>query len=478
METQPVKIHKKRDFPTLIIQIVIAILTVTAALVSYTVVRAITATWSVTHLPGDPLLSADPLSFTYPTPEPIQMGAGQIMPTLNFTTSIQPTPVRWDGTKRVTVLLLGLDYRDWEAGETPRSDSMMLLTVDPLSKTAGILSIPRDMWTVIPGFDYYKINTAYFLGERYQLPGGGPQLARETVENFLGVPVDYYAQIDFNAFVQFIDSLGGLDMKIRNPIKVDPVGPGNTIILEPGTQTLSGAVTLAYARNRYTEYDDFDRATRQQEVVMAIRNQVVNLNMLPTLVTKAPELYTELSSGIRTNLTLDQIVRLAYLAEQIPVENITKGVIDTHMVSFAKSPDGLDILVPVPQSIHVLRDSIFANSTIPEGRQMYGDDWTTILKEEGARVEISDASRIDGLGERTAEFLRQKGINVTSVYPATGSSTVTYIKSYTGMVYTTRFLADLFEVDSYRIETKYIQDSPMDITLMIGTDWPRKGLVQ
>ncbi len=355
---------------------------------------------------------------------------------------------------------------------------MMLVTVDPSTKTAGILSIPRDMWTVIPGFDYYKINTAYFLGERYQLPGGGPQLARETVENFLGVPIDYYAQIDFNAFVQFIDSLGGLDMKIKTAIKVDPVGPGNTIILEPGTQTLSGAVALAYARNRYTEFDDFDRAARQQEVILAIRNQVVNLNMLPTLVAKAPELYSELSGGIRTNLTLDQIIRLAYLAEQIPVESISKGVIDTHMVQFAKSSEGLDVLIPVPERIHELRDRIFAGTTIPEGKLLYGDDWATILKEEGARVEISDASRVDGLGDKTAEFLRQKGINVTGVAPATGSSTVTYIKNYTGMVYTTRFLADLFEVDSYRIETKYIPDSPMDITIMIGKDWAKKGLAE
>jgi polyisoprenyl-teichoic acid--peptidoglycan teichoic acid transferase len=267
-------------------------------------------------------------------------------------------------------------------------------------------------------------------------------------------------------------------MKIKKAIKVDPVGPGNTIILEPGTQTLSGQVALAYARNRYTEYDDFDRATRQQEVMMAIRNQVVNLNMLPTMISKAPELYSELSTGIRTNMTLDQIIRMANLAQQIPVENITKGVIDTHMVSFAKSPDGLDILVPNPQKIHELRDSIFTSSTISEGKQIYGDDWATILKEEGARVEISDASRVDGLGEKTAEFLRQKGINVTNVYPSTGSSTVSYVKSYTGMVYTTRYLADLFEVDGYRIETKYIPDSPMDITLMIGKDWAKKGLVQ
>jgi LCP family protein required for cell wall assembly len=476
MDTQPVKVRKPFDFITLIIQIIIAILTVTAALVSFTIMRSLVISWNITPLPGNPLLNVDPLKTNYPvTPLPGETAVPTPFPKIS--SEIQPTPIQWNGTKRVTVLLLGLDYRDWEAGDTPRSDSMILLTVDPLSKTAGMMSIPRDMWTIIPGFDYFKINTAYFLGERYQVPGGGPELARQTVENFIGVPIDYYAQIDFNTFVDFIDALGGLDMKITKAIKVDPVGPGNTIILEPGTQTLTGAVALAYARNRYTEFDDFDRAQRQQDVMMAIRNQVVNLNMLPTLVAKAPELYTSLSKGIRTNLTLDDIIRLAYLAQSIPPENIQKGVIDTQMVNFAKSPDGLDILVPNPLKIHELRDSIFKTG-IAEGKQQYGDDWVTILKEEGARVEISDASRINGLGEKTAEFLRGKGINVTAVAPATGSSTVTYVKGYTGMVYTTQYLADLFEVDSTRIYMQYIPDSPMDIVLMIGADWAKKGVVQ
>lgn len=476
MDTKPVNARRKRDFPTLIIQLCTVILTVASAMGGYLIVRSVVSTWTLTSVAGEPLLNVDPLLTEYPTPTHQQGDAPAPMPTEDVVVNIQPTPIQWNGTKRVTVLLLGLDYRDWQAGDTPRSDSMMLLTVDPLSMTAGILSIPRDIWTVIPGFDYFKINTAYFLGERYKLPGGGPQLAKETVENFMGVPIDYYAQIDFNTFVEFIDALGGLDMKIKEPIKVDPVGPGNTIILEPGTQTLTGAVALGYARNRYTKYDDFDRANRQQEVLIAVRNQVVNLNMLPTLIAKAPDLYASLSKGLNTNLSLDQIIRLANLAAKIPPENITKGVIDTHMVTFAKSPDGLDILIPIPSKIHELRDSVF-RSGMTEGRRQFGGDWAAILKEEGARVEISDASRVDGMGERTAEYLRANGINVTAVTISTGSSTVSYLKSYTGMVYTTQYLADIFEIDSMRIEAHYTPDSPMDITLMIGKDWVIKGVV-
>ncbi len=84
---------------------------------------------------------------------------------------VEPNLVPWDGVGRVTILLLGLDYRDWEAQtEHSRSDTMILLTLDPLTLSAGILSVPRDLWVAIPGFKHGKINTAYYLGDAYSLP--------------------------------------------------------------------------------------------------------------------------------------------------------------------------------------------------------------------------------------------------------------------------------------------------------------------
>ena len=206
---------------------------------------------------------------------------------------IAPSTAPWDGAGRVTVLLLGLDYRDWSADEGPsRSDTMILLTLDPLSKTAGMLSIPRDLWVQIPGFKHGKINTAYYLGDAYQLPGGGPALAIKTVEQFLGVPINYYAQIDFGAFVRFIDEIGGVKLEITEPITIDLLGSGleTRKKLKPGIQVLPGEWALAYARARYTEGGDFDRASRQQQVILAIRERILDFNYLPTLITKAPTL--------------------------------------------------------------------------------------------------------------------------------------------------------------------------------------------
>jgi len=188
----------------------------------------------------------------------------------------------------VTILILGLDYADWEGTDRlgpPRSDAMMLLTVDPVKRTDGMLSIPRDLWVEIPNIlGMHKINTAHRFGEIYRLPGGGPGLAIRTVEQLLGVPVNYYATIDFYAFEALIDELGGIELDVSAAIEIDPICPGGKVVLEPGRQHLDGALALAYARNRYTPGDDFDRSRRQQQVILAVRDRVLRLDMLPHVV--------------------------------------------------------------------------------------------------------------------------------------------------------------------------------------------------
>jgi len=275
--------------------------------------------------------------------------------------ALEPINVQpWNGSSRVTVLVMGLDYRDWEAGSgAPRSDSMMLVTIDPITRQAGMLSIPRDLWVEIPGFDHNRINTAYMLGEAYKLPGGGPALACETVEGVVGVPVDYYAVIDFQSFEDVIDEIGGIDVLVEDPIKISPIGR-TSIQLEAKAYHFDGAEALAYARVRKAAGDDFGRARRQQQVVMAVLDRVVGFDMLPSLIGNAPVLYQQLASGVRTDLSLDQIVSLAWLAIQIPEDNIRSGVIGPpNMIRYYTRPDGAKVLGPVPDQIRLLRDEIF-----------------------------------------------------------------------------------------------------------------------
>jgi polyisoprenyl-teichoic acid--peptidoglycan teichoic acid transferase len=326
----------------------------------------------------------------------------------------------------------------------------------------------------IPGFNYAKINTAYFLGAGAKMPGGGPGLAMETVQDFIGVPINYYAQIDFYAFEQFIDSMGGLDMHIRTPITVDPLGAGNTVTLQPGVQTLTGAVALAYARQRYTEGGDFDRAKRQQEVIMAIRDQVMNFNMLPTLVGNAPKLYQDLSAGIHTNLTLQQVIQLAYLAQQINPKDIKRGVIDPSMVNFGKSPDGLDIEKPIADKIRILRDQIFTTGG-PLSPAAVASDPAELAKKEGARIKLLNGTQTAGLEERTSEYLKSLGLNVTETGTADRIYSQTTLTDYSGRPYSMSYLAAMMKVGTPNIDTPFDPAAPVDVVVILGTDWAREN---
>ena len=442
--------------------IVFAVLAIVTGILAFIIVRNIVNSWTMTDLPGVPQVSEDG--------SPVQVtleGTEYVAP---LQTSNDPTAEPWDGASRVTILMMGLDFRDWESGETPRTDTMILLTLDPLSKTAGMLSIPRDLWVNIPGFDHGKINTAYYLGEIYNLPGGGPGLAVETVEQVIGVPINYYAQIDFYAFIDFIDELGGLDMHIREPITVDPIGPGNTVTLQPGVQVLDGATALAYARARYTDGGDFDRSRRQQEVIMALRDDIVNFNMLPTLITKAPTLYNELSEGIRTNLNLQQVVQLALFASQIDPSDIKQGVIGQDEVMFGTSPDGLSIVIPIYDEIRLVRDEIFSTGGPVSPAAVSGDP-ATLRQDEQAKISIQNGTSSSGLATQTSEYLRSQGLNIIEETNADRLYSASTIIIYNGKPYTTQYIADLMGITTANIYNRYTPDAYADIAIILGDDW-------
>jgi LCP family protein required for cell wall assembly len=405
-------------------------------------------------------------------PNPTEQAALSLSSPLQDETG--PTPQVWDGAGRVTVLAMGLDSRDWEdEGEGPsRTDSMILLTVDPTTRTAGMLSLPRDLWVNIPGYGYGKINTAHFIGEAYDEPGGGPGLAVSTVEEFLGIEINYYARIDFNAFEGFVDEIGGIEVDVPDEITVDPIGPGNTVTLQPGLQTLDGPTSLAYARNRETLGSDFDRAERTQQVIMGIRNKILQLNMLPKLITKAPVLYNELSSGVNTNLSLEEIVKLAWLAAQVSPENIRRSVITPDMVTNSWSPEGFEVLLPDTDKIRQLRDEIFTTTgpAQPVAETVVTDP-AERLAQESARISVLNGTYTAGLGSRTGEYLKNQGFNVTVTGNAQELSEYTIIIDYSGKPYTVKYLVDLMHIDQNHIYSRYDLNSEVDISISLGADW-------
>jgi len=284
------------------------------------------------------------------------------------------------------------------------------------------------------------------------------------------VPIDYYAIIDFGAFEKFIDELGGINVTVSSDISVDPIGKGNTVYLKPGNYLLDGPTALAYARARHTEGGDFDRAVRQQQVILAIRDRIVELG--PTQVAaKIPAMYNELAAGIHTNLSLTDAVKLGWLALEIPLDTVQRGAIaPPNAVSFAKSPDGSqDILIPVPDQIRLIRDQVFASSNMASPGLTSGDARAN-MQAEGASIAVANGTYTEGLAQETQAYLQSQGANVVGTQNAE-YTTYTKIIDYTGNPYTDKYLVDLMKISPYSISLQYDPNSPVDVLVVLGDDW-------
>ena len=291
----------------------------------------------------------------------------------------------------------------------------------------------------------------------------------KTVEGLLGLKIDYYALIDFYAFEQFIDELGFIEIDVPRNIWVDPID-GPSVKLKKGAHDLPGNLALAYARARNTDGGDFDRAQRQMQVVMAIRDRVLRSDMLSILVSRAPAIYEQLSAGVQTNLTLEQAIQLAWLAQQIPEENIKRGSIGKEHVTFGISPDGDEVLKPRPEQIRILRDEIFTSSG-PISPALADADPLELMLSENASVSALNGAGIPGLATRTTDFLTAQSVNVTSTGDAPEPYSATTIISYTGNPYTLSYLVELMAISPNRIYNRYDPNSQIDFVIYLGYDW-------
>ena len=452
------------------------------ALATFFFVRNLTACWQLTALPGIPPAYCD-LESENPTGLPsldLEGTPGANIP-IDFEAPEMKMP-QWDGASRINIVFFGL-RGGIEGEDCPFcTDTIILMTIDPVTRTAGMLSIPRDMWVDIPGFGYSRINTAWTIGEVTKLPGGGPGLAMETVSRFIGVPVHYYVQVDFGTFVSFINLIGGIDVYVNERMVLDPEGSGQDhFVLTPGDfRHLNGKRALAYARCRNESKGcsggDFGRAKRQQKVIMAIRNKVLDPAYFPQLLAQAPEIYTEFSSGIHTNMSFEEALKLAALVKGVPMESIKQGVIDTTMAVPANATlNGVpaSVLRPVPDLIRILRDEIF----VPGGplSPLAQGDLTTLMLADEARIRITNNTYAADLDGRTASFLTAQGMLVLERGVSTGAAGQTVLIVYSPKFYALRYLINTFGTQgNSQIIIQHDPAAMVDIEIRIGEDWISK----
>jgi LCP family protein required for cell wall assembly len=446
-------------------------------------VRHLTACWQLTALPGSrPAFCTGELD-TLPDSPDLDLQSAPVADVLPEAAAPEIDVPHWDGGSRVNIVFFGLRGGDISGEGCPAcTDTIILLTVDPITKTAGMLSIPRDMWVNIPGFGYNRINTAWTMGEAARLPAGGHGLAMETVSQFIGVPVHYYVQVDFDTFISLIDLIDGIDIYSDEEMALELTGNGLDHIDLPccGIQHMNGKRALAYARCRKESQGcsggDVGRAERQQKVIMAIRDKVLDPAQFPMLLAQAPQLYNTFSAGIHTNMSFEDAVKLAVLAKDIPVESIKRGVIDNNMALFATvTLDGSEasVLRPIPDLIRLLRDEIFMVggpvSPLAQG------DLVTLMRSDAARVRIINNTYSSDLGERTASFLAEQGMNVVEQGIPTGAADQTVLIMCTPRLYALRYLIETFGIaGSNQVVIKPDPTATVDIEICLGEDWVGK----
>lgn len=228
---------------------------------------------------------------------------------------------------QINILVMGVDTTSgWKA----RSDSINLVHIDFSKNRIGILSIPRDTFVDIPGHGQDKINHAHMFG--------GPELSCLTVSRFIGVPVNYYVEVNFPMFMKIIDQIGGISLDVDKPLYYDDYAANLHIHLDPGRQTLTGYEAMGYVRFRHDSASDWGRIDRQHKFFGALAKQLIN----PSNVVRLPYILYGVSTDIRTNLSFIQATKLAAKVSSI----YRYGKVDTGVIpgGDARLPGGYYML--------------------------------------------------------------------------------------------------------------------------------------
>jgi len=318
--------------------------------------------------------------------------------------------VSWSGTERLNVLLLGVDARG-DGSTTDNTDTMIVLSLDPVNKTAAMLSLPRDIWINKPGVFVDKINAAYAFG--------GPDLTKKVVEDLLRIKLHAYALVDFEAFTRIVDSVGGVVVDVQRPVRDESYPTADygieRIEILSGPQLMSGATALHYARSRH-DSNDYSRASRQQAVLTALRARIAQGDLLRQL----PGIVDRVGSFVKTNFDPANVLPLARFGTGIDGSAIRSEVLYPcggdypHCeLQYTGGDDGF-FLVPDVAKVRELAAQLFYDPQV---------------KAEGASVEVRAAGVARGVGQSVADRLGARAFTVTSVSSGQAARSAVFVRT-------------------------------------------------
>jgi LCP family protein required for cell wall assembly len=292
-----------------------------------------------------------------------------LFPALNATPTAPPGPPSIHTSENI--LVLGMDAR--QGGKMWRTDTMMVAAVDSARREVGILSIPRDLWVDIPGYGQGRINIVDFIGENRDGPGGGPALVNQVLRDNFGIETQHWVRIRQEGLVELVDAMEGITITLDCPLvekTPDPLVKGQYeyLMLPAGRVFLQGDVAKKFATYRYAT-NDFNRARRQQQVVWAIRDRALELDVFPRI----PQLWAALSDTFQTDLLIGDILSLAMLGRDLEPARVHGMVLSRQSLQSASINGSAVLVIADPALLRQEVEGLFASRPIAElGRSATG----------------------------------------------------------------------------------------------------------
>ncbi len=420
-------------------------------------------TWTLTPPPSltlpptptsTPTETLEPIAL--PLPPPVITGTGVVSSPLP-----QPTPMPRIRQPRgaINILLLGSDRRPGE--KVARTDVMLIVSVFPDVPAVNMISIPRDYYAWIPTWGLDKINTAFLRGYKNGYPGGGPSLAKATIEYNFGVPIHYYAMVDFNGYRKIVDAVGGVDIVVECPFHDtypdEESETGQTDIdLEPGVHHLTGKYALWYARSRWNT-SDFDRHRRQQKVLLAIYHAAMTQNMIP----RVPELWSAYQDTVETDMGLKTLIYMGTVAARLDILRDLKSrfIRGSHLIYSMRAPNGGAVLAPHYDALYNFM--LEAAQPPPGGRA-----------QRFYRVEVWNGTGNADWGEVAAERLRLEGFEVVRIRDVASIRRTTIVDfTTTSKGSSLPKLMDLYKRQKDDVIAEPKEGSDVDFRVVLGWDY-------
>jgi polyisoprenyl-teichoic acid--peptidoglycan teichoic acid transferase len=352
----------------------------------------------------------------YNTQKKVLAGGGKSVTVCND--NVDTSLLKKEGDSRINILLLGIGGPGHDGSDL--TDTILLASIDPITDKAVLLSIPRDLWVRIPGDGYQKINAAYFDGksasksktDHGQIEDGLAELDKTLQPVLDGVNIHYHVLLDFSAFKQMVDALGGVSVNVPETL-YDPTiaweNHGSAIIARKGVQTFNGDQALLYARSRETS-SDFARGERQRLLISAIMQKAFSAGTFANPI-KVSSLLDSLGANVFTDFDSTSLKCLYHQVSTIPSSAIKSEdfVTPPNQLLTTGNMDGLSIVEPRSGLYDYSDIHTFLHGALPDG----------LISKENAGIAIYNATDTGGLASGETTFLKSYGYNITKTDNAT-----------------------------------------------------------